>query len=118
MSSASSRNGKRRAHRERTFYEKSWTFIDPGRSKTDIIKPGNHEFPFDVLLEGSLPESVEGLDHSWVIYRFKAEIGKKYQKDIITRKPLRIVRTLDVDTLQLSHSMVRSDLLSGSPKDL
>ena len=53
-----------------------------------------------------MPESVEGVDHSWIMYRFKAEIGRKYQKDIVIRKPLRIVRTLDAGALELSHEMV------------
>ena len=57
-----------------------------------------------------MPESVEGLEHSWVVYRFKAEIGRKYQKDIVIRKPLRIVRTLDSGALELSHAMVSPPL--------
>lgn len=54
-----------------------------------------------------MPESVEGLSETWVMYRFKAEIGRKYAKDIVARKPLRIIRTLDPSALELSHAMVR-----------
>lgn len=39
-------------------------------------------------------------------YRFKAEIGRKYAKDIVVRKPLRIIRTLEPSALELSHAMV------------
>lgn len=53
-----------------------------------------------------MPESVEGLAETWVMYRFKAEIGRKYVKDIVARKPLRIIRTLDPSALELSHAMV------------
>lgn len=53
-----------------------------------------------------MPESVEGLTESWVMYRFKAEIGRKYAKDIVARKPLRIIRTLDPSALELAHAMV------------
>lgn len=53
-----------------------------------------------------MPESVEGLHETWVMYRFKAEIGRKYAKDIVVRKPLRIIRTLDPSALELSHAMV------------
>jgi hypothetical protein len=48
-----------------------------------------------------MPESVEGLSETWVMYRFKAEIGRKYAKDIVARKPLRIIRTLDPSALVL-----------------
>lgn len=57
-----------------------------------------------------MPESVEGLSETWVMYRFKAEIGRKYAKDIVARKPLRIIRTLDPSALELSHAMVSSSL--------
>lgn len=77
------------------------------------MKPDNYEFPFDIVLEGSLPESVEGLHETWVIYRFKAEIGRKYAKDIVVRKPLRIIRTLDPANLELSHAMVCAEAYSS-----
>ncbi|KAJ5959554.1 Immunoglobulin E-set [Penicillium vulpinum] len=97
--------GGRKSWRERVFYEKSWTFRDPGKGKTEVLPAGNYEYPFDVVLEGSMPESVEGLAETWVMYRFKAEIGRKYVKDIVARKPLRIIRTLDPSALELSHAM-------------
>ncbi|RHZ57264.1 hypothetical protein CDV55_100566 [Aspergillus turcosus] len=95
----------RKSWREKVFYEKSWTFKDAGKSKTEILAAGNYEFPFHVILEGSMPESVEGLSDTYVTYRFKAEIGRKYAKDIVVRKPLRIIRTLDSSALELSHAM-------------
>ena len=52
-----------------------------------------------------MPESVEGLKDAYVVYRFKAEIGRKRAKDIVIRKPLRIVRTVAASALELSHAM-------------
>lgn len=88
------------------FFEKEWKFRDAGKGKTEILPADNYEFPFDVILEGSLPESVEGLHDTWITYRFKAEIGRKYARDIVIRKPVRIVRTLDPSALELAHAMV------------
>lgn len=102
---SSSTAGGRKSWRERVFYDKTWRFRDPGKGKTEILAAGNYEYPFDVVLEGSMPESVEGLSETWVMYRFKAEIGRKYAKDIVARKPLRIIRTLDPSALELSHAM-------------
>ncbi|GIK06967.1 hypothetical protein Aspvir_002620 [Aspergillus viridinutans] len=102
---SSSASGGRKSWREKVFYEKSWSFRDAGKSKTEILAAGNYEFPFHVILEGSMPESVEGLSDTYVTYRFKAEIGRKYAKDIVIRKPLRIIRTLDSSALELSHAM-------------
>ena len=68
---------------------------------------GNYEYPFNLVLEGNMPESIEGLSDTYITYRFKAEIGRKYAKDIIVRKPLRIIRTLEPSALELAHAMVR-----------
>ncbi|KAJ5081647.1 hypothetical protein NUU61_009911 [Penicillium alfredii] len=97
--------GGRKSWRERVFYDKTWRFRDPGKGKTEVLAAGNYEYPFEVVLNGSMPESVEGLHETWVMYRFKAEIGRKYAKDIVARKPLRIIRTLDPSALELSHAM-------------
>ncbi|OJJ30450.1 hypothetical protein ASPWEDRAFT_46034 [Aspergillus wentii DTO 134E9] len=102
---STSSGGGRKSWRERVFYEKTWKFRDAGKGKTEILRAGNYEYPFEVILEGSMPESVEGLNETYVTYRFKAEIGRKYAKDIIVRRPLRIIRTLDSSALELSHAM-------------
>jgi hypothetical protein len=101
-------SGRRTSYKEKTFFEKSWTFRDAGKGKTEVLQPDNYEWPFNTILEGSLPESVEGLKDAWIIYRLKAEISRKRGRDIVIRKPLRVVRTLDSSALELSHAMVGS----------
>lgn len=105
--------GGRKPYKEKVFFEKDWKFRDAGKGRTEILPADNYEFPFDVILEGSLPESVEGLHDTWVTYRFKAEIGRKYARDIIIRKPVRIVRTLDPSALELAHAMVSTPRFCG-----
>lgn len=97
-----------KAKREVNFFEKIWTFRDPGKGKTQTLLPDNYEYPFDVVLDGGLPESIEGLPESWIVYRFKGEIGRKYAKDVHIRKPLRIIRTLGPSALETAHETVRS----------
>ena len=104
--STSSMSGRKNTYKEKTFFEKTWPFKVSGKSKTEILPPDNYEWPFDTILEGALPESIEGLKDAWIIYRLKAEIGRKRAKDIVVRKPLRIVRTLDPSALELAHAMV------------
>ncbi|KAK2797084.1 hypothetical protein FQN51_008856 [Onygenales sp. PD_10] len=102
---AAAAGGSRKSGRERTLFEHTWTFKDAGKGKTEVLPADNYEFPFDIILPGSLPESIEGLRDTFITYRFKAEIGRKYAKDIAVRKPLRIIRTLDPSALELSHAM-------------
>lgn len=100
-------SGRKTAYKEKTFFEKTWPFKVSGKEKSQMLLPDNYEWPFDCILEGSLPESVEGLKDAWIIYRLKAEIGRRRGKDIVVRKPLRLVRTLDPSALELAHAMVR-----------
>ncbi|KNG85979.1 HECT-type ubiquitin ligase-interacting protein creD [Aspergillus nomiae NRRL 13137] len=102
---SSSAGGGRKSWRERVIYEKTWKFRDPGKGKTEILPADNYEYPFNLVLEGNMPESIEGLSDTYITYRFKAEIGRKYAKDIVVRKPLRIIRTLEPSALELSHAM-------------
>ena len=78
--------------------------------------PENYEYPFNIVLDGGLPESIEGLPESWIVYRFKADIGRKYAKDVQIRKPLRIIRTLGPSALEAAHEMVRDHRHSVGPK--
>jgi hypothetical protein len=99
--------GAQRKHtKEDIFLQHVWPFKDPGKGKTETLPAGNYEFPFDIVLQGSLPESLEGLPDTWITYRLKAEIGRKYMKRIVARKPLRVIRTPDTTALELSHTMV------------
>ncbi len=98
-------SGKKTSFKEKTFFEKTWPFKVSGKTKTEVLSPDNYEWPFDCILEGTLPESVEGLKDAWIIYRLKAEIGRRRAKDIVVRKPLRLVRTLDPSALELAHAM-------------
>lgn len=79
--------------------------METGKGKTETLTRDNYTWPFDLILDGTIPESVEGLKDAYVVYRFKAEIIRKRGKDIIVRKPLRIVRTLGPSALELSHAM-------------
>lgn len=95
----------KKVSKEQVIFDKAWKFRDAGKGKTEILAADNYEFPFDIVLPGTLPESVEGMHETFVTYRFKAEIGRKYSKNIVTRKPLRIIRTLDPSALELAHVM-------------
>lgn len=73
-----------------------------------VIRPGNHEFPFEFTLSGDLPESIEGMYGDHITYSMKATIDKGVlAKDLIARRHLRIIRTLGHDSLELQDPQVR-----------
>ena len=53
-----------------------------------------------------MPESVEGLSDSHIVYKLKATVARgKLAYDIHAWKPVRVVRTLDPSALELAHAM-------------
>ena len=74
-----------------------------------MLPAGNYEYPFDMILPGSTPESIEGLPETWLVYRMKATIERGIlQQNSVVRKQVRVIRTLDTGALELVHAMVVS----------
>jgi hypothetical protein len=71
---------------EEIFFEKRWNFLESERHLF-TIKPDNYEYPFQLMLDGDLPESVEGLGGTHIIYRLKARVVRgKFNHDITAKK--------------------------------
>lgn len=72
-----------------------------------ILQPGNYEFPFQTVIDGSIPESVEGLPGCSLVYRLFSSIEKsgRFSTDIISRKRVHVVRTLAADAGDLTESI-------------
>lgn len=72
------------------------------------IAPGTHEWRFSFKMEPSIPESVEGLPGSFVVYDLKAEIDRGWgSKNLLAEKHVRVIRTLGRDmseTVPLPYS--------------
>jgi hypothetical protein len=89
------------------FLHKWAPFVGPGsNSRGTTLPAGNYEWPFELVIPGSMPESVEGLSDTHIIYKLKASVARgKLAYDLHTHKPVRIVRTLDPSALELAHAM-------------
>ena len=80
--------------------------VSGSSSQNTILPCGNHEWPFELVINGSLPESIEGLAEASLTYKLKATLVRgKLIHDLHTWKPVRIVRTLDPTALELYHTV-------------
>ena len=60
-------------------------------------------------------ESLEGPQQSWITYKLKAVAERPvFMKDFVQRKHLRVIRTVDPESLELLHEMVSSILYTPS----
>lgn len=95
------------------FLRKTWTFTNKCKRSSETLPAGNYEYPFETIVTGNTPESVEGLTDTYIIYRMKATIERNVlAQNFVARKQVRIIRTLDTASLELAHAMV-SDLDLG-----
>jgi len=80
-------NTSRTIKHEEVFYEKKWSFLESSGHTNFTVMPGNYEYPFQLHLGGELPESVEGLGGTHVVYGLKARISRgKFNHDITAKK--------------------------------
>lgn len=99
------------AKHEREFFRRDWWFVGrKGKSQSQTLAADNHEWPFEHVIPGNMQESVEGLPHSWVIYRMKATVERPgmLQKSLHDRKHVRLIRTYDPNADEVANAMVSS----------
>ena len=81
----------------------NWEF----QKSSETLPAGNYEWPFDMIIPGDSLESLEGLAETWVVYRMKATLERGLlQQNSLARKQVRVIRTLDAASLELTHAMV------------
>ncbi|CAG8806106.1 6684_t:CDS:2, partial [Gigaspora rosea] len=55
---------------EKTLIEHEWVFLE--QKKYHLLAPGNYNWGFELVLPGSLPETIAGCEHGSIEYRLKA----------------------------------------------
>lgn len=76
-------------------------------SKGTIMHPGNYEWPFELIIPGSMAESIQGLRETYIVYNLKAKVARgKLAHDLVTWKPVRIIRTMESADADLSQPMI------------
>lgn len=82
------------------------SFLGSGPPNYRTLIRGNYEFPFSVILPGTLSESVEGLNNASVTYSITANIERgRGNPDLICKKKFRVVRTMAPDSIELSETL-------------
>jgi len=91
---------------KRVFYNDSIQLGTPGTHK---INKGVIEWPFEFDLNPAMPESVEGMANSWLVYNLHASVERPgwNQKDLISSMHIRIIRTLGPEQMESTRSRVR-----------
>ncbi|KAI5951808.1 creD [Candida jiufengensis] len=82
------------------------TALNHSMGSNHVLVQGNYEIPFSAILPGNIPESIEGLPGCSAVYRLEASIDRgKFHSTMITKKHIRVVRTLTTDAVELSETI-------------
>ncbi|KAF9885235.1 hypothetical protein FE257_000595 [Aspergillus nanangensis] len=57
---------------------------------TFTLPAGDYEFPFEILLDGNLLETIVGPEHEYHSYEVYGVVERKWSRDIIVSQPLRL----------------------------
>ncbi|KAK3941666.1 hypothetical protein QBC46DRAFT_98809 [Diplogelasinospora grovesii] len=91
-----------RVDKTTTIYSHRWEPF----TRAVTLPAGNYEWPFELMLPGTMTESIEGLHEANITYKLKATLARgKFAKDIPAYKRLRIIRTLESSALEFLHAM-------------
>jgi hypothetical protein len=75
-------------------------------SECTTLSAGNYEWPFELVVPGSMVESIEGLDDAHVKYKLTATVTRgRLFHDLHAYKPICIIRTLAPSALAHAASM-------------
>ncbi|KAI8631131.1 arrestin [Xylariaceae sp. FL1651] len=92
--------------RTTTILKHNWPPFVGESTHHNTLAPGNYEWPFEIMLTGDTPESVEGLYQTGITYLLKATVSRgKLAKNLHAFKRLRIIRTLEPAALEFNHAM-------------
>lgn len=80
-----------------------------------VLPRGNYSLPFEILLPGDIPETVEGLQCGGMLYRLlsKIEGSKQFKKEPKTAKYIRIFRAPLLEELTFSEDCTVENIWPG-----
>ncbi|KAK0247281.1 hypothetical protein B0A54_16953 [Friedmanniomyces endolithicus] len=83
-----------------------------GMESSHKVKAGPIEWPFEFELAPLMPESVEGLRETYIVYHLHASVARPgwNSKDVVAQEHIRIVRTLGADSMEMTRSRVNADI--------
>lgn len=88
--------------------------IATSQPESVTLQAGNYEFPFKTILPGSIMETVDSLNGSFLVYRLQSIIERgRFSNPIITRRLVHVVRTLSADSPELSETVAVDNTWPG-----
>ncbi|CAG8722363.1 hypothetical protein RhiirA5_465573 [Rhizophagus irregularis] len=91
---------------EKILYQQDWKFL-PASKQYHLLKPDNYHWEFELILPGTLPETIEGCQHGSVKYTLKAVAERHtFALNLHTHRKVTLVRSLLSGSLEYSQGAI------------
>ena len=83
-------------HEENTFVT-TQPLASSHQQNPFTLPPGDYEFPFSISLDSNLLETITSLGSSYRSYQVLATIKRKWNRNVIVSKPIRIYKRFSIE---------------------
>ncbi|CAG8537392.1 10322_t:CDS:2 [Acaulospora morrowiae] len=95
---------------ERIIYQHEWVFL-PAQKNLHVLQPDNYHWDFELVLPGTLPETIEGCERGSIDYRLKAIAERPTLAiNFTAKRKVTIQRCLLPSSLEYMQSMIVSNI--------
>src|SRR3989337_877978 len=97
---------------KRILYQHDWVFL-PAKQQHHVLKPDNYHWDFELILPGTLPETVQGCQYGSIKYTLKAVAERhSFAANLHTQRKITLLRSLLPSSLEYLESAVVSSTTS------
>lgn len=94
---------------EKIIFQHDWVFLPAGK-QCHVLNPDNYHWDFELVLPGTLPESIEGCPHGNLRYSLKAVAERNtFALNLRTKRFITITRSILPSSMEYLHAVVMSN---------
>ncbi|GBC04550.1 hypothetical protein RclHR1_05730006 [Rhizophagus clarus] len=94
---------------EKIIFQHDWVFLPAGK-QYHVLNPDNYHWDFELILPGTLPESIEGCPHGNLRYSLKAVAERNtFALNLRTKRFISIMRSILPSSMEYLQAVVISN---------
>jgi len=91
---------------EKIIFQHDWTFLPAGK-QCHVLNPDNYHWDFELILPGTLPETIEGCPHGNLRYSLKAIAERNtFALNLRTKRDITIMRSILPSSMEFLQSVI------------
>jgi hypothetical protein len=94
---------------EKIIFQHDWTFLPAGK-QCHVLNPDNYHWDFELILPGTLPETIEGCPHGTLSYSLKAIAERNtFALNLRTKRNVTIMRSILPSSMEYLQAVVMAN---------